>query len=212
MSSKQHKAYFFAPSFDIPPDGPIRLGDIITDPADPLHNLGRLPDDDSSGKGERLKPLEGPEARKANLWTSFQKAVSMSFGDPETKFEIETLETLQYKPTIAELAQRMSDPRLKEYFKSPLKKKTAYMVTGLKIARGLRIRKLASQAFQGSVGDSAAVSGGGQAAISWGKETETNTEDSSIVFAYSLTSLRVKGWWKKEKELITEPYVSGPLF
>ena len=210
VASRETSTYFLAPNFDIAPDGLIRLGDIITDPFDPLQNLSRLPDDDPSGKGERSEILEGPEARKNNIWTNFQKIVSMSVG--ETKYEIETLETLQYRPTTTELAQRMSDPMVKGYFKSSFTRTTAYMVIGLKIARQSRASKPLSQTVEASVGDSVVVGAAMQEEISQSSETVTYTERSEFVVAYSLMSLRMKRRVWQKRELSTEPYSSGALF
>ncbi|KAI4215727.1 MAG: hypothetical protein LQ351_001714 [Letrouitia transgressa] len=211
MFSKQIPTYFLAPNFQIQLNQSIRLGDIIIDPDDPLHHLSRLPDNDLSGEGKPSETFQGPGARKNQLWTTFQKTVSMSSRDIKTKFEIETLETFRYRPTAKQLERRMSDPKVKDHFKPSLKKRTAYMVTGLMVAKGLRTRNPLSQTPGASAGDSVFDDGGVQEKISRSSRTETDTEESKIIFAYSLAPLRVKGWWRKEMELETESYSSGAL-
>ena len=205
---KGPRVFHLAPSFDIPVDGPIRLGDIIADPGDPRVPLSRLSDGESRNVYQPLAPETGSRAREDTTWKTVQNFIQSSRGDTETLFEIEELVTLQYDPTPSELAQRMKDSEVDRYMSSSLfKRRGVYVVTGLKIAKGFRMKRSTHAAGQIQT-DVTTASVGGEAETSMIHKVEAKSQESRIVFAYSLTAVKKKGFsmGKGSENFRVEPY------
>jgi hypothetical protein len=214
------KTYFLAPNFDFPPppSGLIDLGSIITDPKKPDRSLNKgelvlIPahaiftttKTDWTASRSQLHAVDG------GIWTSFLQTiiglsaevdVSRSKGKDEV-YRCKVLETQYFQPDDAYILANLQNPRVQGYVKTgwPVKK-SVYMITGLKIARGVSAETEVSEEYGvgGKVGvDATAFTGG--VPVSGGPKGKWSSKSSEgigfggsedFVFAFRLIKIKPK--------------------
>ncbi|KAF5253480.1 hypothetical protein FANTH_1551 [Fusarium anthophilum] len=152
MATRQ-TSYFLAPISN-PPEGLIRLGNVISTPAladDPI-NLGNSPPSESS-----LKVIEHNQTdftfdmavrsdRSFGIWASFLQTLGIG-GDiianwseeHSEQWACENLKTLSFSPTISYVSQCLKDEGVQSFMrvnKPWFATNKLYMVTGIKVAYG----------------------------------------------------------------------------
>lgn len=149
------KRYFLAPTRDCPPDGPIRLGSIISIPAladEPLNSVS-FPIDATKMKIYEHNATNYTffKDKRSNghigIWASF---LSWIFGvggdaqlsasnDTSNDWTCETLTTKWFTPSTDYIKQSLEDADVKTYLEENKvweKRAKVYMIAGVKIAYG----------------------------------------------------------------------------
>ncbi|KAK8004774.1 hypothetical protein PG990_010811 [Apiospora arundinis] len=227
----QIKTYLLAPSFTYKPSGPIQLGNIIANPLRPAKALSTLK---FAGAAEfdpnaaietvveydyELSQGKGRSVR-AGLWAHFLQNVvgggvnASRDADSSTTYHIDRLETqyLRELPSEEELRARLSEPRVRAVVTSSYvlgRRAPVYVISGLKIARGLRVTNMKSRTFGGGVSvdvpvlpDGVLASVGGELGAEQrdGETRSFRSGEEDIIFAYELSVIRLKG--RKDRETI----------
>ncbi|KAK1761839.1 hypothetical protein QBC33DRAFT_462612 [Phialemonium atrogriseum] len=208
------RTYILAPNFQYKPSGPIQIGNIIADPFRPTKPLSTLPADGprppTSTITERDHELSRSKghAFSAGIWAHFLSSVgggvSADHGrDSVREFSIDELVTryLRDEPADddAELMRRLAEPRVRAAVKAGLfGRQPVYLISGVKIARGLSVRSELRRTVGGGVGVTVPVTAG----VSVGGEVKGERRDGiassfraveDVVFAYQVHVVRVKG-------------------
>ncbi|KAI9774755.1 MAG: hypothetical protein M1839_001622 [Geoglossum umbratile] len=214
-SYEDKKFYLKAPALEFKLNGPIKIGNIIKDmkyPQDPIAVLDPLPaiiSGSSYGKGKK----EHESHASVNISLS-AKVYEVFGGQAEAKgsntlrtvYEFDKIEALylQTNPTAAD-ARKICDSNKEVY--GALNRGPVYIVTGLKIAKGLKYsnrhtaERQGGLSGQGHVTEDAAVEAnmeGGRG----GEEVETYTVKGDTILAYRLHIIKKEGFrWIGEPEL-----------
>ncbi|KAF2491074.1 hypothetical protein BU16DRAFT_469767 [Lophium mytilinum] len=224
------KAYFEMPNFDYAP-GTIKIGEIIADlkspgsaiyeplnPAPPI-----LESYQENWEAEKSRTLGG----SLGIWAQFLAMILGISGDISGHFgkddsdvlKFDKLETAFVKSdwNLAEYVRAsILQPTVKQYFEAN-PKKTPYMITGFKVARGAEnLRKKyrevgadASVAINGTM-VGIPVSGGPQVGFSNSKFDSVGFAGSSdFIFAYRVRKIKIN--WKT-MDVDSEDYMSGAAY
>ena len=206
------KTYFLAPNLDYPPSSNISLGRIWTDPSDPgtcINPDGPLPFPSNmqvqhGHKTDWRNKTGGQHKGIIGIWARFLQVVGIdaearvtwnnSKGD---KFEFKTLDTEFIDPTMEYYTQSVLAPSVAEYIVDTKFRKSIYIVTGVKIARGADVEQARSKeagthlkAGVDGTATAAPVAAGPEVTISSSKSETTSSKGSSdFVFAYRLREI-----------------------
>lgn len=222
------KTYFLAPNWEYPPDGLIQLGSIMADPTNPsstLNSEALLP------PNPRLYPdtKAGWEKTRAELfsvnvgiWATFLQIFGLGGDvsgnkskDTTGVYKVQTLETKYFVPSKKYLWECMQDENVKDYISNTWFKKSVFMVTGTKIARGFSVetRRVTENGGDGNVGVDLTGAGvplqvGPKVNVVWKKTDNTGfTGSSDCVFAYQVVKIRSK----RNDKFLAEDHNSGAL-
>ncbi|KAK5633835.1 hypothetical protein RRF57_009549 [Xylaria bambusicola] len=142
------KTYFLAADLSLPPDGPLRLGSILSRPSDSLSILNRddyvpVPDQDvSSVINTDFRIISRSTDSGMGLWTKFLQVHGLARVDNstivKTDFSCKELETLSFLPKDNYIRKAVDSEPVQKYLRGGLFRRPVYLVTGLKIARGVR--------------------------------------------------------------------------
>ncbi|OAL38926.1 hypothetical protein AYO20_01677 [Fonsecaea nubica] len=146
------KSYFLAPNWDYQRDGPLALGNIISDPTDPVFT--RLSGFDAAANVEIYH--NAPEAwshvesemraGRLGLFARFAEicglgaAAEVSHASHQRRgYDMESIQTSYFVPTAEYLLQRLRDPHVRLWLEARglFQSRSLYLITGVKIARGL---------------------------------------------------------------------------
>ncbi|ETS74205.1 hypothetical protein PFICI_14071 [Pestalotiopsis fici W106-1] len=214
------RTYILAPNLQFKPSGPIQLCSIIADPFRPTKTLSTLPQ-------EALPPMETIKEYNHELSSEKGHLMSMGFwaqflstvgGDASLehnvnhvqRYDIDELETryIRDEPSAnnVDLVRRLAEPKVQAAIKAGLfGSQPVYMITGIKIARGLTVRLERSTQLGGGFGPTVpvteSVSVGGQVVGEHRNNTTSafRAGEEDIVFAYQLHAIRRKGRKKETK-------------
>ncbi|KAM0546215.1 hypothetical protein ACHAPJ_011001 [Fusarium lateritium] len=221
--------YFYAPTWDSPPNGPIKLGNVISSVKRPDQPLFCYPpsEDTDIFKTEKKSVQYAKEKLKSGRFSILTKFLSVfGFGvdvgaeversDEET-FVFQTLETTHFIPTAAYLQKCIEADRVRRHLEISRFRKPVYVITGLKVVTGAEANTLKSRTLGGNL--SAEVDGtvwsGGAVPIGGGPGIEgkvTNSQrtkwegSSDFVFAVRLSKVVVK-----KGEINEEEYRKGAM-
>ena len=206
------KTYFLAPNVDYPPSSNISLGRIWTDPFDPgtcINPDGPLPFPSNmqvqhGHKTDWRNETDGQHKRVIGIWARFLQFVGIdaeasiawhnSNGD---KYKFKRLDTDFIDPTMEYYTQSVLAPSVAEYIVETNFRKSIYMITGVKIARGAHVEQARSEGAGthlkvGVDGATAVypVAAGPEVTISSSNSETTSSKGSSdFVFAYRLREI-----------------------
>ena len=223
------KAYFEMPNFDYPP-GTIQLGQIIDNPKLPGSIIGQpympLPQSHESYKTnwekEKSRSLNG----STGIWAQFIATVLDIRGnangslvwEDSSVLKFKRLETLFFSPDPSPeyVKSSMLQPTVKQYFENNLRK-TPYMITGIKVARGpegikRKVRKASGNAQLKINGRASGEPASGGPHIGWKRSLmneETFTASSDFVFAYRLRKIKII--WKT-MDIESKDFVRGAVY
>ena len=229
------KTYFLSPNLDFPPppEGPIALGSIIYDPKRPDRSLNG-PDrvyihpgavyhaykDD--WKDSRRKGRDG----RGGVWASFLQLILGIGGDVQVGkshitgelYSCKRLETQFFQPDDQYLRESLRSPGVQVWTEgSRFTRKPIYMITGLKIARGISAETSIKRehGLEGNIGVDGTSSG---APVSVGPEVRwaLNNEEgvsfagsSDCVFAFQLIRIC---WRNRDDRVSQKGYNRGAMF
>ena len=205
----QRKSYFLAPNFDSPPDGPIRLGNILISPFKPEESLipPSLPlsiaiysttnENWYAEKGASSNTKIGIYAKFIDIVTGIGADASIS-RDKSTvnKYEFSRVETHFFVPSEEFVQEMMANPKVKEFLVKKKFRENVYMITGIKTAFGAKVTKTKTKgrggAFKGGFDGSAAlvpVEAGPDINFSTKGNETSGFEGGDFVFAYRLKEI-----------------------
>ncbi|KAH6690250.1 hypothetical protein BKA61DRAFT_500388 [Leptodontidium sp. MPI-SDFR-AT-0119] len=146
------KTYFVLTNFDLPPDGPIRLGSIIADPLEPeeILNPGDVVAISSHVHTSHKRDWDITESLQngqvsvtARFLSSLRLDGTNGTGlDSEvtSRFSIQDVETLDFAPTQDYIHEAVNKESVRGYLEGSQYELPVFMITGLKIGRGLAQR------------------------------------------------------------------------
>lgn len=225
--------YFQMPNFETPPDSLVRLGQIIHDFRDPTSSVAPPPahaspehvpviytNVQSNWQSTKKKLLEG----SVGVYTQFLASVlgigsdvSLLLGrENDDIFKFDQLDTIFINPGLEYVRAAMASAEALHFYQDN-PRAPAFMVTGIKIARGAAIKKFRRIRYgvECSAGiDLTTVTGapvelGPQ--ISFGSVSTTSTTfsgSSDFVFAYRLRKINKT---RSQTVLGTKDYIRGAI-
>jgi hypothetical protein len=202
--------YFEMPNFDTPPESLIRLGQIIYDFEKPTDVVAHPPLQhspkvhtmvQSSWESNKKKLVAG----SVGVWTQFLTSVLGIGADVSLLlerehvdiFKFDQLETLFIEPDLGYVRAAMSSPEAVRFYQDN-PRKPAFIVTGIKIARGAAIERLKRRKYgtEGNAGADLTPIIGAPVTLgpsgSVGRDTTMSTKflgSSDFVFAYRLKKI-----------------------
>ncbi|KAF4960852.1 hypothetical protein FGADI_685 [Fusarium gaditjirri] len=222
--------YFYAPTWDNPPNGPIKLGNVISSVKEPHRpRFYHPPSDDSDiTKLEKKSVQYTKEKLKSGRFSILTKFLSVfGFGidvgaeiersDQETFF-FETLETSQFTPSATYLQKCVEADTVRRYLEITRYRKPIYIITGLKTVTGAQAITVKSRTVGGNlaVEVDGTVWSGGVVPVGGGPGIEGKTTTSQgtkweasgdFVFAFRVSKVVVK----KTGELNEEEFRKGAM-
>lgn len=222
-STSTSKFYLRTPDLEYNLQGPIQIGNVIRDmkcPQDPIATLNPVPQIiTGSGFGDGRMEHEVHGSLKLNLSAKIYEAFggqaeASTNNSLRTTYEFDEIEAqyLKKNPTKAD-AENLRDTD--KEVKGALSRGPVYIVTGLKIAKGLKYsnKRTADQGgslgAQGRVAKEASV-GGNLEAERGGEDLENYTIKGDTILAYRLHIIKKESFrWLGERELQVESVDHG---
>ncbi|KAM0518965.1 hypothetical protein ACHAPE_003956 [Trichoderma viride] len=221
--------YYFAPTWDFPPSGPLQLGNVLMSMKKPERALYTAPLPNATeiitSESDKVDfTLEKLKAGKFSILTRFVKflglgvEISTSWDNGnEVAFTFKGLETTFFVPTLPWLEKCLANPSVQRYLDKCRYKKPVYIITGLKTVTGAAIKTNKHFASANTIGIEATVPGGDgmlnltvKPEISTKKEAKAKMsweDHSDFIFAY-----RVSKVWVKKGSILEEDYTKGAMF
>ncbi|KAL8789343.1 MAG: hypothetical protein Q9195_006870 [Heterodermia aff. obscurata] len=224
------RTYILAPTRDIPPEGPICLGNIIASPKDPEEK------ENQNTPRERLGDNQTYNAHKSG-WSDidtarhtveggfFAKFLSVfaiggeaslkHAGSSSTKLSAAYMDTCWFNPTKQYIKESIQDPGVKSYIEENRWRSPVYMITGLMIVRGASASKsaMAEKGIHTQFGVD--ITAGAPLTVGPKLDLERAEEHnilfdhaSDFVLAYRLRKIEVK----KGGIVKSEKYTKGALY
>jgi hypothetical protein len=198
MVKTKNETWFVVPNYGYLSDGPIALGSIIPSLSsmhESLNLASRVPIDDYIDQNVLEKYSNVTlEPERLDKW---RKIVDLISGGQDkaqnirrTAFECDELVTSSFYPTESYILQSIRNPDVQDYLQGSHRKKRLYMVTGVRIARGAKIRTVYRR--EGSISVPNTVGSGVPAALSTTvtasvqDESISWTKGADIVYAFRL--------------------------
>ncbi|KAH8742704.1 hypothetical protein F5883DRAFT_513033 [Diaporthe sp. PMI_573] len=206
--------FYFAPTWDWPPEGPIQLGNVLTSiqkPDQPLHRapLPIASEMFSSEKTEVEYSKEKLVEGKFSILTKFLSILGVGVdvganrkNSDDEVYSFNRVQTLQFVPKEDYIQKCIEAENVRRYLDRSRYRKPVYIITGIKIVYGSKAKSHKSRAHGGKLG--VAVDGtiwsGGTAPVSVepgveaNKETKTGTSwegSSDFVFAFRVRKVHV---------------------
>jgi hypothetical protein len=155
-----------------------------------------------------------------SLWASFLSTAKLSVESSKSLLEskvfaMDALETREWlsDPALEEIRRRINHPKVKAVMRGDrmLGRQPVYMISGIKIAKNLRINLASGTLRSGALGNEVPIptpAGDVGIGANFGGEkgredTESWRIEGDVVFAYQLLKIQVKGW-KGEKMCVDE--------
>lgn len=215
------KTYILPPNLTTHPGDAIRIGTIIVDPFRPLKPLSETKEPLKTVTHTELETELSDSSKRgfsSSLWAQFLEIANAKLSarvgrDIRTTYAVTSLDTisLAQDPSDEYAASRAQEPNVRAAMNSGLLgRQPVYMITGIKIAKGLRWSREQVLSTSGEVGASIPITQGVTAGAEIGAERETEHHYSSkteqdIVFAYQLHVIADKGW--RNPKIVADQYV-----
>jgi hypothetical protein len=213
-SKQQTKFYLRSPDLEYNLKGPIQIGNIITDmmyPQDPISSLDPVPPIvTGAGYEKGKKEHEGHSSVKMNLVAKIYEvfgaqAEAKSSNSLRTVYEFDEIEAQYLERNLTKTeAKKLRDNDAE--VQGALRRGPVYVVTGVKIAKGLRYinkrtaDKGASLGAQGRVSQRVSV-GGNLEGETGGEDIENYTVKGDTILAYRLHIIKKEGFrWLGERD------------
>lgn len=216
------KTYILAPNFTYKPTGAIQLGSIIADPFRPAKSLSQAtvpPAVETVVQYNHEASQQTSRSLRLSLWARILDAAGAGVSasrarDKTDSICVERLETryLAQEPVDndPELAVRLKEPRVRAAIEAGLYGRApVYLISGVKIARGLTVRSETGHIVGGGVGltvpaaQAVGVDVGADVGGERGRGTMASftSGDEDVLIAYQVHVLKAKG--SKAKERVT---------
>ncbi|KAK3996587.1 hypothetical protein QBC44DRAFT_317182 [Cladorrhinum sp. PSN332] len=216
MSFGRKLHYFLSPVPEMPVDGPIQLGSIVSSPGLVYEPVNSQPISPQSF-GEKIQVHNNPNSQRsfqksnarylglfAELPAFFNSTLGTEWASSSAEsWEFDNLQTLSFTPSMEYLRKTLDDEDVQQFVqdnKSWLGGISLYMVTGLKIAYGASMlsQVARSRGYGGTVGLDLSALGvpttlGPEAALENGSvSSSTFNSTDPVVFAFRLRKIKIK--------------------
>lgn len=205
--------YFLAPTRDCPPDGPVALGSLITDPREPEFPLNyphSVTVQDFIKKARITSTYEEDAVRKVasgvsvepSIWSTFLAmdigpTFAMGRKTADVTFTISKLITRTMNPDMVAVKTLFEEPRVQAAVKDSRFSANLYLITGVQIAHGTKYHGAKTREVGGHLdlsGDLTSVGAPVSAGAGiYGKVTSDRSSSgqvtSEFVFAYCLREI-----------------------
>ncbi|KAF6838215.1 hypothetical protein CPLU01_02576 [Colletotrichum plurivorum] len=206
MANREHN-FFYAPTWDYPPNGPIKLGNVIPSVKKPHRPLSCVsPEDSALLKTEKKTVQYTKEKLRSGRFSILTKFLSIfGFGvdvgaeidnNDEEMFTFDTVETTEFVPTADYVESAVESANVRRFLQTSRYRKPVYIITGVKIVTGAKANTTKSRGpgIEGKVG----------------KKVGTSWEGSSdFVFAYRVSKVFVSE--DADKSPTEEEYRKGAM-
>ncbi|KAK7914365.1 hypothetical protein PG985_012068 [Apiospora marii] len=224
--------YFLAPSWDIPPDSLILVGNIIVSPKLPVPTLVKPTELQPPSNGDIQTRTtktnvawtrEKASSGRFGIWTKFLVLLGVDVGtafskDSNEQFQFREMTTEECFPTNEYLQAAVDAKPVKDYLnRHSLNPKPLYVVVGVKTVVGARVSRSSGRTASAesgfgvdaaAVGSPVPVSVGPEAAFSRSSRDTVSFDGSSdFVFAFRVRKLIVKS-----KEIVQKDENRGAMF
>ncbi|KAL7940992.1 hypothetical protein V8C42DRAFT_201576 [Trichoderma barbatum] len=160
MANNQ-KLFFYAPTWDYPPNGPIQLGNVITSVKRPERPHHRVPPADSDVFTTKKTSVEYTDDQLQNknfsilvkFFSVFGLNIHVSAGretSKDNRFSFKTVETTQFVPTSTYIQSCVENEDVRRFLRLSRYRKPVYVITGLKVVTGTEASMLTSHAVRSS--------------------------------------------------------------
>ncbi|KAF3055231.1 hypothetical protein GL218_07453 [Daldinia childiae] len=207
--------FFYAPTWDYPPNGPIRLGNVLTSlkkPERPLYTAAPFADAHvfSSEKSQVEFSRDKLNSGQFSIVTKFLSflgvgvdvGVSWGFREGEA-FSFDRIETTQFFPNKDYLQRCIETAPVRRYLDKSRYKKPVYIITGIKTVTGAKAKSFKSRGVGGGLGTevdgtvwsggAVPISSGPTIEVNHGRNTDMTWEGSSdFVFAFRVRKVLVE--------------------
>ncbi|KAJ1327388.1 hypothetical protein MN608_06715 [Microdochium nivale] len=235
--SSQVKSYILAPTWDYPPNGPLKLGSIIVSPSQPVPALLSLPQPPtaattsnsfSTTKHDVSWSHEKQLSGHFGIWTSFLQFMGVDVGLEMSRgrsdvFEFDTMVTEERYPDDEAVAAAVtSSPRAMQFLaRHGLRpQKGLFVIVGVKTVSGARVRRktLSETGVESEVSLDAAVAAAAGVPVSLGPSAGLHKSESDdvsfqgsddFVFAFRVRRIKIAAGGK---EVTQEDYRKGALY
>ncbi|CAG9947555.1 unnamed protein product [Clonostachys rosea f. rosea IK726] len=221
--------FFYAPTWDWPPEGPIKLGNVLTSVQRPEQPLSTTPPPtENEVFSLEKKDVEHSitKLRDGNfsLFTKFLNFIGISVDvtvswehSNEELYRFQKVETQQFIPKDEYIQKCIETPAVRRFLERSRYRKPVYVITGLKTVYGASAKSTESQSQdkKASIAVDGNVLGGGNVAPGAGAATEnkksTTWEGSSdFVFAFRVRKVQVSRKTQGVKD--NDDYTKGAKF
>ncbi|KAH8586930.1 hypothetical protein B0O99DRAFT_656624 [Bisporella sp. PMI_857] len=206
--------FFYAPTWDYPPGGPIKLGNVITSvkrPERPLH-CAPPPEGSDVFSTKKMTVQYTKEKWRSGKFSILTKFLSvLGFGvdvdaemdnSDEDTFSFETIQTTQFFPTPSYFQRCIEADDVRRFLQISGYRKPVYIITGLKVVTGVEAKSLKSRTVGGALafevdgtlwsGGILPIGGGPGIEGKAGKKAITKWEGSDdFVFAFRVSKIFV---------------------
>ncbi|KAF9875113.1 hypothetical protein CkaCkLH20_07379 [Colletotrichum karsti] len=206
--------FFYAPTWDYPPGGAIRLGNVITSVKKPHRPLFCVPppgDSDVSTTEKKSVQYTKEKLRSGrfSILTKFLSILGLGVdigaeidNSDEERFIFKTLETTQFTPSAQYVQKSIESDNVRRFLQNARYRKPVYIITGVKIVRGAEANTSRSRGLGGTFavevdgtllsGGAVPIGGGPGTEGRVGNKTATSWEGSSdFVFAFRVSKVFV---------------------
>lgn len=201
--------YIRAPNLDFVVDGPIRLGQVIENPyapTKPLYTLNPLPATVTVPHLAYKVKRESDRSLGASFLANLFRGVNIhvggkTCGDIAYSYSMDGLESTYFQadPTDDEAAALAKQAAISKVL-SRWPRRAVYMITGLKIAKGLKYSSMEQSVQSADAGGNLPVvdqvSLGGEASMAhYLGFSESFSAGCDVIIAYRLHTIAKKSWW-----------------
>ncbi|KAJ3958536.1 hypothetical protein N0V92_004864 [Colletotrichum tropicale] len=223
--------FFYAPTWDYPPEGPIKLGNIITSVKKPHLPISCIPPLDEDGVFRTQKrsvkyTKEKMQSGKFSILTKFLSILGFGIdvGAEVTKcdeesFIFNTIDTTQFNPSPTYLQHSIENTNVRRFLQATSYRKPVYVITGIKVVKGAEANTSKSRGIGGNIAvevDGTLLSGG-TVPVGEGPGVEGKVYDkkgtswggsSDFVFAFRVSRVFVN---KADQVSSEEEYLKGAM-
>ncbi|KAH7000680.1 hypothetical protein EDB80DRAFT_895847 [Ilyonectria destructans] len=221
--TREYKRWIFTKACDFAPAGTLQLGQVLAKPKDPAYVL------QPTGPLDLHEGMKVEHVTRVNLnmqtndemtgqfsaWAklgylpAYFKASAATQRSHDYVWHFETLESYTTSPTLAYVTAAMRHGDVPATLKGFLFKTRVYMVTGVRVAKGARMRRrdqasTSLEAAGQTSGPDQSVTAGTQVKMEEKKlDAEDFDKSSDFIFAYRLNEVRYRG------TVTHKPYAGG---
>lgn len=139
-------SWIFLRDATVSPDGPLQLGTILSNPTD-IHSIicrGPTPTDIVTSYRNALHSETGQTRTDGNMVSSFLNSILGSNASREGQEPIavtfDSLQTTQFFPSVEYVMSCLGNEEAKNWIKARVFGRQLYVVTGVRVAHGVKIK------------------------------------------------------------------------
>ncbi|KAJ0350325.1 hypothetical protein KNSL1_003996 [Colletotrichum chrysophilum] len=155
--------FFYAPTWDYPPEGPIKLGNIITSVKKPHLPISCIPplEEDGIFRTQKRSVKYTKEKMRSGKFSILTKFLSiLGFGidvgaevtkGDEESFIFSTIDTTQFNPSLTYLQHSIENTNVRRFLQAARYRKPVYVITGIKVVKGAEANTSKSRGIGGNI-------------------------------------------------------------